>query len=101
MVAGRIVAEGPPASLGFRDHAKARIRYRVALGVTPPAGVGGPAGVDGFIEVAVDDAVTALHTLTGWAIEQGVALEGLEVARPSLEDVYLALTSGDAEGSQP
>jgi hypothetical protein len=29
-------------------------------------------------------------------LEQGVALEGLEVTRPSLEDVYLELTGGEA-----
>ena len=35
----------------------------------------------------------ALHALTGWALEQRVELEGLEVRRPSLEDVYLELTA--------
>ena len=40
----------------------------------------------------VDDPTPALHLLTGWAIERGVSLDRLEVARPSLEDVYLALT---------
>ncbi len=33
-----------------------------------------------------------LHDLTGWALENNVELEGLSVARPSLEDVYLELT---------
>ena len=41
--------------------------------------------------------VQALNTLTGWALERGVDLEGLEVNRPSLEDVYLELTT-QAEG---
>jgi ABC-2 type transport system ATP-binding protein len=31
--------------------------------------------------------------LTGWALERGIDLAGLTVARPSLEDVYLALTA--------
>ena len=39
----------------------------------------------------------ALNALTGWALERGVALEGLEVSRPSLEDVYLELTRETAE----
>ena len=33
-----------------------------------------------------------LHELTGRALERGEELEGLEVTRPSLEDVYLELT---------
>jgi hypothetical protein len=35
--------------------------------------------------------------LTGRALERGVDLEGLEVTRPSLEDIYLELTSEGAE----
>ena len=40
------------------------------------------------------DLVIGLHELTGWAIEQGVDLEGLGVIMPSLEEVYLSLTGG-------
>jgi ABC-2 type transport system ATP-binding protein len=90
---GRIVAEGPPGTLGQRDRAQARIRYRPPAGVAAPAGLGGPPGGDGFTEAKVDDAVQALHALTRWAIDQGVSLDGLEVTRPSLEDVYLSLTA--------
>lgn len=49
--------------------------------------------------MTVDDPVRVLHSLTGWALDHDVDLEGLEVIRPSLEDVYLALTGGsDAQG---
>ncbi|HXX88718.1 MAG TPA: ABC transporter ATP-binding protein [Acidimicrobiales bacterium] len=101
MAAGRIVAEGPPATLGARDRARARVRYRVGPGVVPPAGLGEPVGPDGCIELSVENLEVTLHELTGWAIEQGVSLEGLEVTRPSLEDVYLALTSPPTEDGQP
>jgi ABC-2 type transport system ATP-binding protein len=102
IAAGRIVAEGPPGTLGARDRGQARIRYRVKAGVPTPPPVSGITTADGFTEVRVDDLVPALHELTGWAIEQGVALEGLEVSRPSLEDVYLALTDSiEAEGATP
>jgi len=101
MAAGRIVAEGPPATLGARDRARARIRFRLAPNVHPPAGLGGPVGPDGCIELSVENLEGALHDLTGWAIEQGVSLEGLEVTRPSLEDVYLALTSPPVKERQP
>jgi ABC-2 type transport system ATP-binding protein len=89
---GRIVAEGPPATLGHRDRSTARVRYRLPGGTTPPVGLGAPPGPDGFVEVAADDAVTDVHRLLHWAVEEGVELEGFEVKRPSLEDVYLSLT---------
>jgi ABC-2 type transport system ATP-binding protein len=103
IAAGLIVAQGPPASLGARDTARARIRYRLPVGAVPPEGLAGPLGPDGFTELAADDVTLTLHKLTGWAIDQGVSLDGLEVTRPSLEDVYLALTdaSSGADGNQP
>ena len=90
---GRIVAEGTPATLGFRDQAKVLVRYRIPAGVVPPAGLGGPRSPEGFVEVSVEDAVTDVHRLLQWAIDDRVDLDGLEVTRPSLEDVYLALTN--------
>ena len=36
IAAGRIVAEGTPATLGDRELARARIRYRRPVGATPP-----------------------------------------------------------------
>jgi ABC-2 type transport system ATP-binding protein len=99
IASGRVVAQGSPSTLGFRDRARAHIRYRAANGTPPgPVRVSAP-DADGFVEATVDDPVPALHELTGWAIAQGVALEGLEVTRPSLEDVYLALTSHQPDGS--
>ena len=95
--AGRIVAEGPPSTLGLRESKDVRIRYRPPSGTVPLASLGGVTNAAGFVEVHVDDPVAALHHLTGWAIERGLPLEGLEVIRPSLEDVYLALTR-EAEG---
>jgi ABC-2 type transport system ATP-binding protein len=95
---GRIVAEGTPSTLGRRDQAKVRIRYRVAGGADPPAGLCATADHEGFSEVGVDDPVAALHELTGWAIDNHIDLEGLEIIRPTLEDVYLSLTT---DGHQP
>jgi ABC-type multidrug transport system ATPase subunit len=40
--AGRIVAEGTLATLGDREQAKARIRYRPPAGATPPDGLSAP-----------------------------------------------------------
>ena len=93
---GRIVAEGTPATIGNRELARARIRYRLADGAVPPADLTAPPGPDGLIEVVPEDLTTALHRLTGWALDQHVELTGLEVIRPSLEDVYLNLTAAPA-----
>ena len=90
---GSVVAEGPPATLGERDRAQVRVRYRLPEGVALPDAFVGVTDHDGFVERRVDDPVRALHELTGWAIEAGVDLDGLEVIRPSLEDVYLSLTA--------
>ena len=96
ITSGRIVAEGPPATIGNREQARAQIRYRLDAGTTPPADLTAPPGPDGLIELRPDDLTAALHRLTGWALEQHVELSGLEVSRPSLEDVYLELTDSAA-----
>jgi ABC-2 type transport system ATP-binding protein len=76
--AGRIVAQGTPEDLGERDAGETTIRYRsggreVVLRTSTP--------------------VETLHDLTEKALAAGETLEGLEVTRPSLEDVYLELTA--------
>ncbi len=47
------------------------------------------------VELETEDPTDLLHRLTGDAIARGERLEGIEVARPSLEDVYLELTAED------
>ena len=94
IAAGQIVAEGSPATIGDRNVAGARIRYRLPDrdSLVPPAGLAGPPDADGFLVITSQDPVRDLHRLTSWAIDNGIALDGLEVTRPSLEDVYLSLT---------
>ncbi len=101
IAAGRIVAQGPPATIGDRERARARVRYRLPGGMSPPPGLGSPPAADGFTEFVPDDLTRALSQLTGWAIEQGIRLDGLDIIRPSLEDVYLALTSPPAAPVPP
>jgi ABC-2 type transport system ATP-binding protein len=88
---GRIVAEGPPETLANRDKARARVRFTVPDGLLLPADLAAQIS-DGIAEFAADDVTLALHMLTGWAIDHDIRLDGLEVIRPSLEDVYLSLT---------
>jgi ABC-2 type transport system ATP-binding protein len=47
------------------------------------------------VELRVPEPTKALHELTAWALERGIELEGLQVSRPTLEDVYLDLTGGE------
>jgi ABC-2 type transport system ATP-binding protein len=101
IAAGRIVAEGTPATLAGRDTARARLRFRLPDGATPPAEVPAEPTADGWVEIAPDNLTAALHRLTGWAIEHGFDLDDLQVLRPSLEDVYLQLTGGQVKAAAP
>lgn len=100
VAAGRIVAEGSPSSLGGRDIAFARIRYRVPAGLQPLAAFAGEAGADGFVELRPDNLTAALHALTGWALDHGATLDSLQIIRPTLEDVYLELTRNPEENDR-
>jgi len=97
---GRIVAEGPPATLADRDRAAVRIRFRVPPGEVPPPELAAVI-VDGVAEFSPADVAVALRKLSGWAIERQVPLDGLDIIRPSLEDVYLRLTSSAEADTQP
>ena len=44
-----------------------------------------------MVKIRAASAEEALWTLLGWAREHDTNLTGLEVVRPSLEDVYLDL----------
>ncbi|MEU5639982.1 ABC transporter ATP-binding protein [Streptomyces milbemycinicus] len=95
---GRVVAEGTPSSLGGRDRARARIRFALPRGCTTadlPVAATAP-GDGGLVTVETGEPTEALHRLTGWALGRGVALDGITVERPSLEDVYLRLTGRGA-----
>jgi len=95
---GRIVAQGPPGTLAGRDTAATRVRFRLPVGANLPENIGREATEsNGLVEFSTTDPTHTLHELTGWALEQRISLEALEVTRPSLEDVYLEITRS-AEG---
>jgi ABC-2 type transport system ATP-binding protein len=78
---GRIVATGSPREL-LSDATGVEIRYRR----------------DGEeLVIATDEPTRVLHELTGQALAEGFELEGIEVRRRSLEDLYLELTREEAE----
>jgi ABC-2 type transport system ATP-binding protein len=97
---GRVIAEGTPDTLGRGAAHATVVSFRV------------PHGVDGD-ELPLPDGAEVerreralsfpsrtptrdLAPLLWWAAERGIELEGLTVARPSLEDVYLQLTEEPA-----
>ena len=91
---GRIIAQGAPGSLSGPDPGATLIRFKLAEGAALPAPVRATAReVGDRLEFSTANPLHFLHELTGWALAHEVALEGLEVSRPSLEDVYLHLTS--------
>ncbi len=94
---GVIVAEGTPESLGDRQAAKTLIRFVVSgVSLDGLPFLDPRVGEKSRVEIRSDNPTRDLHTITGWAIERGTELRDLSVTRPSLEDVYLELTGGDA-----
>lgn len=92
---GAIVAQGTPDDLGGRANGDPMVRFRLPKGVPHdqlPADVTAAAEArNGEFVLRGGDVVRLLNSLTGWALERGVELEGLEVTRPSLEETYLRL----------
>ncbi len=95
---GVIVATGTPQELIGARPTATHIRFDLADGVAPPSALGALPEGTGFV-IETDDVARTLHDLTGWALDSGVDLGGLEVARQSLEDVYLALTGTEGDES--
>jgi ABC-2 type transport system ATP-binding protein len=89
---GRIVAMGAPDELGGRSELPATVRF-LAPGCEPPVLAGAQVRRDGaHLTVTASDAAGAAHAVTSWAHERGLVLRDFSVTRPSLEDIYLALT---------
>jgi ABC-2 type transport system ATP-binding protein len=77
---GRIVREGTPTEMTGGKETEVRFRR------------------DGHeVVLRTDEPTRLLHELTTEALAQGRSLEGLEVRRPTLEDVYLLLTQEEVE----
>ncbi len=97
---GKIVAEGTPETLGGARPVTT-VRFSVpepgdlpSLAETPE--VAGPG-----VTYRTVDPTALLYRLTGWATGRGVELGGLEVSRPSLEDVYLEIVGEAGRQEEP
>jgi ABC-2 type transport system ATP-binding protein len=98
---GTVAAEGPPATLSGRAAGATRITFTLPGGYQiadlPLPAIGGNEAV----VVETTNPTQALFRLTDWALRRGTVLTGLTVDRPSLEDVYLELTSDGALSGAP
>jgi ABC-2 type transport system ATP-binding protein len=96
--AGRVVAEGTPATLGARDHMATAISFTLPGGFAPrdlPDGLRPLAGPGPGKSTVLHSQSPLVHLqmLGNWALGRGFDLPDLEVHRPTLEEVYLSLTA--------
>jgi ABC-2 type transport system ATP-binding protein len=101
---GQIVAEGTPKTLGGRDRMTATIRFtlpdRAPLEDLPnELRAVAETADDGTTVVRTATPLLHLRVLADWALGLGFDLADIDVRRPTLEDVYLALTT--TAGTEP
>lgn len=95
---GRIVADAAPAALLARAGAGTRLRCRTAQ---PQSFPGFQSSADGLTHAAVaPEAAHAIAALTRAVQEAGNTLVELQLAPPTLEDAFVALT-GDTWDAEP
>ena len=97
IAAGRIVAEGTPATLGGRDTRASVITFTLPSGLPaadlPPAVAAlVTGGTGGKVEAHATSPLPLLGALDAWSQARGADLPDLQVKRPTLEDIYLQLT---------
>jgi ABC-2 type transport system ATP-binding protein len=99
---GRLLALGTPAELAERQlGGRSVIEFRLPVGMAADElpDLGDRMTVTGSaVLVRTGEPTQDLHTLTWWALDRGIVLDGLNLGRPSLEDVYLNLV-GETEHS--
>jgi ABC-2 type transport system ATP-binding protein len=99
---GAIVAQGPTEELGASLGRRSVVSFRLPDGI-PAAEFRSRVETD--LSISGNQASfespqpqPALLRLLAYAEERGVELEGLEVRRPSLEDIFLELTASEEAG---
>jgi ABC-2 type transport system ATP-binding protein len=94
---GRVVAHGTPAALTAGEQQELRFRARAGMdlgglraALPPGYGAAEPVGGRYVVQGRINPAV--LSVITSWCAEQGALADDVQVARRSLEDVFLELT---------
>ncbi len=99
---GRVVADGTPAELVTAGAGRS-IRFGAPTGIDV-AGLGASLGVPvsevgpGEYELRCAPTPAAVAALTAWLAERDLPLADLHAGRERLEDVFLRLTAGAADG---
>jgi ABC-2 type transport system ATP-binding protein len=98
---GELVAIGSVEEIGAGLRTDALIHFRLPDGFAPhhiAAEAALPVEMEGdLVTIHAADPQAALYRLTSWATHEGVQLAGLEVIRPTLEDIFLELTAQETE----
>ena len=92
IAAGQVLAQGTPATLRGAGQQRTLIRFAVPHGAAFDTLPLRPSVADGVATIETTTPTGTMHELTSWAIARNLELDGLEMTRPSLEDVYLELT---------
>ncbi len=101
LVDGRIVSEGTPGEIIGRHSQDTIVRLQLPPGAPSPPpelGLASDADAPTRLHASTPRPTELLRRATAWAVESGIEFEDIKVARPSLEDVYLALTGHAQEG---
>jgi len=97
MNAGHIIALGRPEELGGRDLRPAEIRFSLrtdwSLGDLPDIPCEQRSLEGDRVVVVTKEPVVAAQRITTWALDHDVDLGHFSVSQPTLEDIYLELTS--------
>jgi ABC-2 type transport system ATP-binding protein len=100
MRGGELVATGTVDEIGRTLGEGVLVRFRLPSGVSAEAiatTLLAPVEATGDeVTIRTSDAQRLLYRLTGWAEGAGIQLDGLEVARPRLDDMYLELMAPEA-----
>jgi ABC-2 type transport system ATP-binding protein len=104
--AGRIVAEGTPATLGGRDHKATAISFTLpghvyAHDLPPRLSRLTEPGPGGSTVLHSSSPLAHLQLLGNWALGRSLDLPDLDVHRPTLEEVYLSLIGPASKKDQP
>jgi ABC-2 type transport system ATP-binding protein len=98
LTSGEIVGEGSPASLLREEGEGTSISFSLK-----PDDPDLPVELDQLgtragerVLIQTTSPLQVLHDLTGWALDSNIDLIDLSITRPTLEDVYLKLTGGEA-----
>jgi ABC-2 type transport system ATP-binding protein len=105
MRAGEIIAIGRPEELGGRNLRPAEIRFSLPAGWSLgdiPEVPSDSRSLDGDrVLVVSTEPVIATQRITTWAVDNAIELESFSVTQPTLEDIYLELTSEAQASTTP